>query len=70
MKVELEFIEVFSARKAHKCDYCGGDIKASNKYYKVMSRLDNERFPISIKVCNKHKIELIPLSIVLKRGHV
>ena len=67
MKVDLEVIQIASARTNHKCAYCGENITKSRSYTKILSRLDTERFPIAIKICSSHQVGLVPLSLLLRR---
>lgn len=67
MKVDIEIVKVGSARKQHTCAYCNGKITISQSYTKIMSRLEEERFPVAINICGSHKVDLVPLSLILRR---
>jgi len=64
---ELDLIvsKVDSARSTHECGYCKRIIKTKEHYIKLTVRHKRERFARNIAVCNQHKFELIPLSVVL-----
>lgn len=54
------------AAKSHECAYCKGPIKKGDKYVSFLVRVKKkERFPRTVKVCNKHKPELIPIKVLL-----
>lgn len=63
--LDLIITKVDKARTSHDCVYCQGKIKSGEHYMKFTVRRRGERFPINLAVCNKHKPELIPLSVVL-----
>jgi biotin synthase-related radical SAM superfamily protein len=67
MKVEIEIVKVSSARKIHTCAYCNAKINSGQSYTKLMSRLEEERFPVQINICSTHQAVLVPLSLVLRR---
>lgn len=67
MKVEIEIVKVGSAKKSHVCAYCTGKIGAGQSYTKLMSRLEDERFPVAVKICSSHQVGLVPLSLIMKR---
>jgi hypothetical protein len=67
MKVELEIVKVGSARKQHTCAYCNNKVTSGQGYTKIMSRLEDERFPVAIVICGSHQVELVPLSLIMRR---
>ena len=64
-ELDLVITKVSKARTPHVCAYCNGVIKAGEHYMKFTVRHKRERFPKDKAVCNSHKPELIPLSVVL-----
>ena len=67
MKLDLEVVKVGAARKQHACAYCNGTIAIGKAYTKLMSRLEDERFPVAINICSSHQVGLVPLSLVMRR---
>jgi hypothetical protein len=65
IELDLTITKVGKAKTAHVCAYCTGKIGTGEHYLKLTVRKKGERFPTNIAVCNKHKPELIPLSVVL-----
>ena len=64
-ELDLIVTKVDKARTSHTCGYCNQKINAGEHYVKLTVRHKRERFASNIAVCNKHKPELIPLSVVL-----
>jgi urease beta subunit len=64
-ELDLIISKVSKARTAHVCAYCSGPIKVGEHYMKFTIRHKRERFARDKAVCNKHKPELIPMSVVL-----
>jgi hypothetical protein len=65
IELDLTITKVSRAKTSHVCAYCNGPIKSGEHYLKLTVRKKGERFPTNTPVCNKHKPELIPLSVVL-----
>lgn len=65
--VELDLIitKISNARTCHDCTYCKRTIRTNEHYTKLTVRIKGERFPTNIAVCNDHKLELIPIGVVL-----
>lgn len=67
MKADIEIVTVSAARKEHKCAYCAGKVTKNQSYTKILSRLEDERFPVAIVICSIHQPGLVPLSLILRR---
>jgi hypothetical protein len=64
-ELDLIISKVDSARTQHECVYCKRIIKTKEHYMKFTVRHKRERFARNMAVCNLHKPELIPLSVIL-----
>lgn len=69
MKHELDVtITESCAAKEHVCDYCNDKVLKGTKYVVITSRkVGKERFPVTLRVCNKHDPKLLPISLLLVR---
>lgn len=67
MKITIEFSEVSACRVAFKCAYCQAKINSGHKYTKILSRKEDERFPITLKICAAHQPAILPLSLLWNR---
>ena len=67
MHTELDLVitKVMQCRKAHKCDFCGNIITTGSSYFKLTVRFKNDRFPHDKRICCTHKINTIPIGVLL-----
>jgi hypothetical protein len=67
LELHIEISTVSACRKAFTCDYCQTTVETNNPYTKIQTRKEDERFPVVLKICKKHVVQLLPLSLLWNR---